>query len=188
MHASLHEGLRQTFKKSSLRPVRILSVLDEEAENYIRSLQSCVWLVGVEKNSSVTNELVRRVVTTSPGVKAVILAAYQRPNDIVAALQAGACGFLCQDIPGEWLIKSLELIAHDEMVIHPHAQQATSGRTMLPRKRVAVSYNRFGILMHDPPLAASARRRSPTIKLARHPRSNSPRDAHTSIAYGRSVE
>ena len=115
----LHEGLRQTFKKSSLRPVRVLSVLDEEAENYIRSLQSCVWLVGIEKNSSVTIELVRRVVTTSPGVKAVILAAYQRPNDILAALQAGACGFLCQDIPGEWLIKSLELIAHDEMVVHP---------------------------------------------------------------------
>ena len=115
----LHEGLRQTFKKSSLRPVRVLSVLDEEAENYIRSLQSCVWLVGVEKNSSVTNELVRRVVTTSPGVKAVILATYQRPNDILAALQAGARGFLCQDIPGERLIKSLELIAHDKMVVHP---------------------------------------------------------------------
>ena len=115
----LHDGLIHTFKKSTFRPVRIAAVLGDEIENYIRSLQSCVWLVGVEKYSSVTNELVRRVVTTSPGVKAVILAAYQRPNDIVAALQAGACGFLCQDIPGEWLIKSLELIAHDEMVVHP---------------------------------------------------------------------
>ena len=128
----LHEGLRQTLKKSSLRPVRVLSVLDEEAENYIRSLPSCVWLVGVEKNSSVTNELVRRVVTTSPGVKAVILAASQRPNDIVAALQAGACGFLCQDIPGERLIKSLELIAHDEMVVHPQlSKRRVAGRCCL---------------------------------------------------------
>ena len=116
----LHDGLRQTFRKSTtLRPVRVLSVLDEEAENYIRSLQSCVWLVGVEKYSSATSDFLRRVVTTSPGVKAVVLAAHQTPNDVFGALQAGAYGFLRQDIPGEWLIKSLELIAHDDMVVHP---------------------------------------------------------------------
>ena len=124
----LHEGLRQTFKKSSLRPVRVQTVLDEEAENYIRSLQSCVWLVGVEKYSSATSDLLRRVVTTNPGVKAVVLAAYQRPDDILAALQAGACGFLCQDIPGEWLIKSLELIARDDMVVHPQCRPASDER------------------------------------------------------------
>jgi DNA-binding NarL/FixJ family response regulator len=45
------------------------------------------------------NALVRRVVTTTPGVKAVILAAHQTPNDIIPALEAGACGFLCQDTP-----------------------------------------------------------------------------------------
>src|SRR6185312_8412126 len=48
-----------------------------------------------------------------------ILAAYQMPDDIPAALKAGACGFLCQEIPGERLIKSLELIALGEMVVHP---------------------------------------------------------------------
>ena len=115
----LHDGLRQTFKKSRFRPVRIVSELSEEVENYLRSLDSCVWLVGVERCSSTTIDLVRRVVTTTPGVKAVILAAYQRPEDILAALKAGACGFLGQDIPGERLIKSLELIALGEMVVRP---------------------------------------------------------------------
>jgi two-component system nitrate/nitrite response regulator NarL len=76
-------------------------------------------LVGVEKYSSATSDLLRRVLTTNPGVKAVILAAHHRPNDVVAALQAGAHGFLCQDIPGERLTKSLELIARDEMVVLP---------------------------------------------------------------------
>ena len=65
-----HDGLRQTFKKSSFRPVRIVSVLSEEVENYLRSLDSCVWLIGVERYSSTTNDLVRRVVTTIPGVMA----------------------------------------------------------------------------------------------------------------------
>jgi two-component system nitrate/nitrite response regulator NarL len=52
-------------------------------------------------------------------VKAVILAAAQKPEDIVAALRAGACGYLCQDISGEQLLRSLELVALGEMVVHP---------------------------------------------------------------------
>jgi two-component system nitrate/nitrite response regulator NarL len=74
-------------------------------------------------------------------VKAVILAAYQRPDDILAALKAGACGFLCQDIPSERLIKSLELITHGEMVVlqangelkNNPALQANSGESYLSR-------------------------------------------------------
>lgn len=122
----LHDGLRQTFKKSRFRPVRIVSELSEEVENYLRSLDRCVWLTGVERCSSTTIDLVRRVVTTTPGMKAVILAAYPTPDDILAALKAGACGFLCQDISGERLIKSLELMALGELVVHP---QFSGGQT-----------------------------------------------------------
>jgi two-component system, NarL family, nitrate/nitrite response regulator NarL len=114
-----HDGLRQVFAKSRFRPVRISPTLSEGLEAYLRSLNSCIWLIGVERCVSTTNDLVQRVVTTTPGVKAVILAAYQMPDDILAALKAGACGFLCQEIPGERLIKSLELIALGEMVVHP---------------------------------------------------------------------
>ena len=122
----LHEGLRHTLRQSTFRPVRILSAFSDEVETDIRSVPGCVWLVGVEKYNSTTNDLVRRVVATCPGVKAVILAAYLRPDDILAALKSGACGFLSQDIPGEWLIKSLELIAHAEMVVLPHLLSASS--------------------------------------------------------------
>jgi two-component system nitrate/nitrite response regulator NarL len=122
----VHDGLRQIFTKSRFRPVRVASTLSEKLETYLRSLDSCVWVVGVERCVPTTNALVHRVVTTTPGVKAVILAAYQMPDDMVAALKAGACGFLCQDIPGERLIKSLELIAHGEIVVHP---QVSWGQT-----------------------------------------------------------
>ena len=123
--ALVHDGLRQIFSKSRFRPVRIALTLDEGLEAYLRSLSSCIWLIGVERFVSTTVELVQRV-TTAPGVKAVILAAYQRPDDILAALKAGACGFLCQDIPGARLIKSLELIVLGEMVVYP---QFSRGQT-----------------------------------------------------------
>src|SRR5262249_50643935 len=123
-----HNGLRQIFAKSRFRPVRIESTLSEELETYLRSLESGIWLVGVERCLSTTNTLVQRVVTTTPQVKPVILAAYQTPNDIIPALEAGACGFLCQDVPAERLLRSLDLIMLGEVVVHPQfswGQRAT---------------------------------------------------------------
>jgi two-component system, NarL family, nitrate/nitrite response regulator NarL len=114
-----HNGLRQLFAKSRFRPVRIATSLNEELESYLKSQASCVWLTGVETSVPATTALVRKVVDANPGVKAVILAASQEPENIAAALKAGACGFLCQDIPGERLLRSLELIALGEMVVHP---------------------------------------------------------------------
>ena len=114
-----HAALHQLLTKSRFRPVRIESTLSDELETYLRSQESSIWLVGVERCLPSTNALVRRVVTTAPGVKAVILAAYQSPNDIIPALAAGACGFLRQDIPVAQLLKCLELIMLGEVVVHP---------------------------------------------------------------------
>jgi two-component system nitrate/nitrite response regulator NarL len=115
----IHNGLRQLFTKSRFRPVRIATSLTEELESYLGSGESCVWLTGVDKCFSATNALVRKVVAANPRAKVVILAASQKPEDVVAALRSGACGFLCQDIPGDTLLRTLELIVHGEMVVHP---------------------------------------------------------------------
>jgi two-component system, NarL family, nitrate/nitrite response regulator NarL len=114
-----HNGLRQLFTKSRFRPVRIATSLNDELETYLRTQGSCIWLTGVETSIAATNTLVRKVVAANPGVKAVILAPAHNPENIVAALKAGAWGFLCQDICGERLLKSLDLIALSEMVVHP---------------------------------------------------------------------
>jgi two-component system nitrate/nitrite response regulator NarL len=114
-----HDGLRQLFSKSRFRPARIATSLNDELETYLRTQGSCVWLTGVETSIAATNALVRKVVAANPDVKVVILAPAQNPEDVVGALKSGACGFLSQDICGERLLKSLELIAMSEMVVHP---------------------------------------------------------------------
>ena len=114
-----HNGLRQLFVKSQFRPVRIATSLTEDLESYLGSVENCVWLTGVDKCFSTTNALVRKVVTANPRVKVVILAASQKHEEVFAALSAGACGFLCQDIAGETLLRSMELVAYGEMIVHP---------------------------------------------------------------------
>ena len=62
------------------------------------------------------------------------MAVSQEPEDIVAALKAGACGYLRQDIAGETLLKSLDLIAHGEMIVHP---QLVSSEIVRPNGHAA---------------------------------------------------
>jgi DNA-binding NarL/FixJ family response regulator len=114
----LHSGLHQLLVKS-FRPVRIATALTDDLEAYLVSLESAVWVMGVERSSAATNALVRKVVAANACVKPVIMAASQEPAEIVAALNAGACGYVRQDIAGEMLLKSLELITHGEMTVCP---------------------------------------------------------------------
>ena len=114
-----HNGLRQLLVKSSFRPVRISTSLTEDLEKYLENLRGGVWLAGVGQCAATTNELLRKVLSANPGLKAVILAPAHKPEDVIAALRAGASGFLSQDVPGETLLRSLELIAHGEMIVHP---------------------------------------------------------------------
>ncbi len=117
--ALVRDGLHQIFSKSQFRPVQILPALNEEAETYLKSAGICIWLIGVREPGPATNEMVRRVVAANPHVRAVILAASHAVEHIVPALESGACGFLCQDIPSNQLIKSLELIVLGQTVTHP---------------------------------------------------------------------
>jgi two-component system nitrate/nitrite response regulator NarL len=119
--ALVREALDRILMKSQFPPVHIVPTPDETVESHLGSLGNCIWLIGVKACSSATNDVVRRVVTANPSIKPVILAASHTSKDVMLALDAGAFGFLCQNMPSEQLIKSLELVALGQTVIHPHS-------------------------------------------------------------------
>ena len=99
--------------------MRVATTLTDDLETYLISLEGAIWLTGIERSLAATNSLLRKIVSANHRVKAVIMAGSQKPEDIVAALKAGACGYVRQDIGGETLLKALELIAHGELIVHP---------------------------------------------------------------------
>ena len=123
--ALVREALDRILSKSQFPPVHIVPTQDEAVENHLGSLGDCIWLLGVKECGPTMNDALRRVVRANPSVKPVILAASHTPKDVILALAAGAFGFLCQNIPSEQLIKSLELVALGQTVIHPHAHLMT---------------------------------------------------------------
>ena len=124
--ALVRDALHGIFSKSQFRPLHILPSADVVAENYPGEGGFSVWLVGVRECSSTTNDLVRRVVGANPSVRPVILAASHTPKDVLLALEAGAFAFLNQNIPSKQLVKSLELVALGQTVIH-HQSHLTAG-------------------------------------------------------------
>jgi two-component system nitrate/nitrite response regulator NarL len=124
--ALVRDALHGILTKSQFRPVRILPALDEGAENYLGAAGICIWLLGVRKCASTTNDLARRVVAANPSVRPVILAESHTPKDVLLALEAGAFAFLNQNIPSKQLIKSLELVALGQTVIHHQSHLAAS--------------------------------------------------------------
>jgi two-component system nitrate/nitrite response regulator NarL len=121
--ALVRDGLREILSKSHFRPSHILAALDEDTENFLASAGVCIWLVGVNECGTATNDLLKRVVGRNPDLRAVILTGSHTASDILPAFVAGACGFLRQDIPSKQLIKSLELVALGQSVMHPHFQE-----------------------------------------------------------------
>jgi two-component system nitrate/nitrite response regulator NarL len=115
--ALFRDGLRQILGGTPFRPVHLAPECDETAVSHLPSAEVSLWLMGIEKCSESTLDLVRRVCKATPGLKTIILAQHQAAEDVWPAIEAGARGFLNQNISSERLVKSLELIALGGMIV-----------------------------------------------------------------------
>jgi two-component system nitrate/nitrite response regulator NarL len=115
--ALFRDGLRQILGGTPFRPIHLAPECDETALSRLPSAEVSVWLMGIEKCSESTFDLVRQVCKTTPSLKTIILAQVQTAEDVWHAIEAGARGFLYQNISSERLVKSLELIALGQIVV-----------------------------------------------------------------------
>jgi DNA-binding NarL/FixJ family response regulator len=91
--------------------------LDDDTIEQFATSPTCIWMIAVDECRPSTHTLIQHVKKIAPNIKPVILTRLQTADDILPALEVGACGFLSQDITRARLIKSLELIMLGETVI-----------------------------------------------------------------------
>ncbi len=75
-------------------------------------------------------EATRRILAGAPGVQVVVLTSFMDRDRIVAALDAGAIGYLLKDAEPEELIRGIHAAARGESPLDPRA-----ARTILSAKR-----------------------------------------------------
>ncbi len=64
-------------------------------------------------------EALRSILTEAPGTHVVLLTVSEEADDLMAALRAGALGYLLKNIDGEFLISALRRAADGESVMSP---------------------------------------------------------------------
>jgi two-component system nitrate/nitrite response regulator NarL len=126
--ALFRDGLRQILGSTSFQPIHLAPEFDQTALSHFASAEDCLWLMGLEKCNASTFDLVRRVCKTTPGLKIIILAQVQTAEDVWHAIEAGAQGFLYQNISSQTLVKSLELIALGEIIVPTEFLYAVGNR------------------------------------------------------------
>ena len=91
-------------------------------------------------------EATRRIVSADPDARVVILAASATADQVLAAIDAGAVGFLLKDSPSELLVEAVRAAARDESPIDPRLARMLVDDRQLRVGGVRLSQRRTQIL------------------------------------------
>jgi DNA-binding NarL/FixJ family response regulator len=91
-------------------------------------------------------EATRRIVSADPDARVVILAASATADQVLAAIDAGAVGFLLKDSPSQLLVEAVRAAARDESPIDPRLARMLVDDRQLRVGGVRLSQRRTQIL------------------------------------------
>jgi len=68
-------------------------------------------------------EVTRRVLAQQPGCRILVLTSFADDQNVLAAMQAGAAGYLLKDVLRADLVRAIQQVAQGEPALHPEAQR-----------------------------------------------------------------
>ena len=122
-HAIVREGLRML-----LGEVPDLELVGEakdgpEAVTTAAALRPDVILLDLMLPGLNGIEVTRRILAQQPDCRIIVLTSFADDQNVLAAMQAGAAGYLLKDVLQADLIKAIHQAAQGEPALHPEAQR-----------------------------------------------------------------
>jgi DNA-binding NarL/FixJ family response regulator len=77
-------------------------------------------------------EAIRRLRRTAPGVRVLVLTTYDTDSDVLAAIEAGATGYLLKDAPRDELVRAVRAAFAGEAVLSPAVASRLMGQVRQP--------------------------------------------------------
>ena len=81
-------------------------------------------------------EAITRLREVAPGVRVLVLTTYDTDSDVLAAIEAGATGYLLKDAPREELIRAVRAAFAGEAVLSPAVASRLMGKVRRPPPEV----------------------------------------------------
>ncbi|MCW2852581.1 MAG: response regulator receiver [Nocardioides sp.] len=151
-HAVVRTGLAQLLDGSEGIEVVGAAATGAEAVVVVRDTRPDVVLMDLQMPEMDGVDATRRLLAETPGTQVLVLTSYSDAERIVAALDAGAVGYLLKDADPEEIISGVRAVSRGESPLHPRAARTlltarsaspTSGLT--PRELEVLGLVRAGL-------------------------------------------
>ncbi len=110
------EGLKRILDGTPFKPVWLTLDLQDVPPKLIKSGRPLLFIVG-SKNISEMKRTVGVLLQHAAAAQVVVIGDCAEPQTVVAALHAGACGYLQEGMSCEALVKALDLVMQGETVV-----------------------------------------------------------------------
>jgi len=122
-HRLFRDGLRGTLEEAGMRVLGEASD-GAEAVELAQELAPDVVVLDLNMPGVTGLEALRQIGRSSPEVQAVVLTVSAADTDVLAALAAGACGYLLKDTRADRLAEGIRQAAEGHMVLSSDVAQA----------------------------------------------------------------
>jgi DNA-binding NarL/FixJ family response regulator len=136
-HTLVREGTRRILEGEGDLRVVAEAERAEDALALCRRLHPDVALIDLRLPDGSGIRLVTQMVEACPSTRAVILSAFDDEEYVVAALEAGAAGYLVKNIPSRDLVDAVRRAHAGELVLQPSLAAALAIRRLQPQRRLS---------------------------------------------------
>jgi len=136
-HKIVREGLRMLLGDEPGLEILGEAADGEEAIQMAVALAPDVVLLDLVLPDISGIEVTRRVMALRPAARVLLLTSFADDQNVVAAMQAGAAGYMLKDVLRDELVSAIKRVARGEPALHPEAQRKLMEHLAKPQKPAA---------------------------------------------------
>lgn len=143
-HAVVREGTREILQRDPTVAVVGEAGTAREAITLVGRLHPDVVLLDLALPDQSGIEAVPRILEAAPGTKVLVLSAYDDEDYVVAAIEAGATGYLLKTVRAKEVVEAIQAVRAGRVTLHPAVAEKL--RRSLRREAPALSAREMEIL------------------------------------------
>jgi DNA-binding NarL/FixJ family response regulator len=135
-HAVVREGLAELIRRESDMEVVGEAGDGEDTVRLVKQLKPDIVLMDIAMPLVNGVEATKQIKATVPQTRVLVLTAYDNPEFVTAAIEAGAAGYLLKNVRRKELTTAIRSAYEGESVLHPSVAKAIFAQLRTPADKI----------------------------------------------------